>query len=48
MQDLLERFIAGERRALARVISRVENGTAEGREFVRALKPEVAKDAVEI
>jgi LAO/AO transport system kinase len=37
VDDVLERFIAGERRALARVISRVENGTVEGREYVRQL-----------
>jgi LAO/AO transport system kinase len=37
VEDVLERFTAGERRALARVISRVENGTPEGREYVRAL-----------
>jgi LAO/AO transport system kinase len=35
--DLLERFLNGERRALARVISRVEAESAEGREYVRAL-----------
>ncbi len=37
MPELLERFLNGERRALARVISRVEAGSAEGRELVRAL-----------
>jgi LAO/AO transport system kinase len=35
--DVIERFLAGERRALARVISRVENGTPEGRDYVRQL-----------
>ena len=39
MEDVLDRFLAGERRALARVISRVENSTAEGREYVRQLYP---------
>lgn len=43
MDDLVERFLAGERRALARMISRVENGTAEGREYVRALFPHSGK-----
>lgn len=43
MDDLVERFLAGERRALARVISRVENGTAEGRDYVRALFPHSGK-----
>lgn len=37
MEDLLARFLAGDRRALARIISRVENGTAEGRGYVREL-----------
>jgi LAO/AO transport system kinase len=36
---MAERFLAGERRALARVISRVENGTPEGREYLRELFP---------
>ncbi|HMO54444.1 MAG TPA: ATP/GTP-binding protein, partial [Tepidiformaceae bacterium] len=43
MEDLVERFLKGERRALARIISRVENGTPEGREFVRALFPHSGK-----
>lgn len=43
MDDLVERFLAGERRALARVISRVENGTPEGRDYVRALFPHSGK-----
>lgn len=43
MDDLVERFLKGERRALARIISRVENGTPEGREFVRALFPHSGK-----
>jgi LAO/AO transport system kinase len=43
MSDLVERFLAGERRALARVISRVENETEEGRECLRALFPHSGK-----
>jgi LAO/AO transport system kinase len=39
VDDLLERFRKGERRALARVISRVEAELPEGREYVRALYP---------
>ena len=37
--DLVERFLSGDRRALARVISRVENATLEGREYLRVLFP---------
>lgn len=43
MDDLVERFLAGDRRALARIISRVENGTPEGREYLRALFPHSGK-----
>ncbi len=43
MDDLVERFLKGERRALARIISRVENGTPEGRDYVRALFPHSGK-----
>ena len=43
MDDLVERFLAGDRRALARVVSRVENGTPEGREYVRRLFPHSGK-----
>lgn len=39
MDELVQRFLAGDRRALARIISRVEDGTLEGREYVRALFP---------
>lgn len=39
MDDLVQRFLAGDRRALARIISRVENSTPEGRDYVRALFP---------
>lgn len=37
--DLVQRFLAGERRALARIISRVENETPEGREYLREVFP---------
>src|SRR5512145_327924 len=40
---MAERFLAGERRALARVISRVENETEEGRGFLRELFPHSGK-----
>lgn len=39
MNDLVQHFLNGERRALARIISRVENETPEGREYLRALFP---------
>lgn len=39
MDGLVERFLQGDRRALARIISRVENETAEGREYLRTLFP---------
>lgn len=39
MDDLVERFLKQDRRALARIISRVENETVEGREYLRALFP---------
>jgi LAO/AO transport system kinase len=37
VDDLVERFLRGERRALARILSRVENQTLEGREYLRQL-----------
>lgn len=40
MDDLVERFRRGDRRALARILTRVENGTPEGREYLRALYPD--------
>lgn len=46
MDNLVERFLNGERRALARVISRVENGTPEGRDYVRALFPHSGKSHI--
>lgn len=39
MSDLVDRFLAGERRALSRILTRVENSTAEGREYLRQLYP---------
>lgn len=39
MSEMVDRFLAGDRRALARIISRVENETAEGREYLRQLFP---------
>lgn len=39
MDELVQRFLAGDRRALARIITRVEDGTLEGRDYVRALYP---------
>lgn len=39
MDDLIERFLKGERRALARIITRIEAETPEGREYVRQLFP---------
>ena len=41
--DLVPRFLEGDRRALARVISRVENGTEEGRAYLRVLFPHSGK-----
>lgn len=37
MDDLVQRFLNGERRALARIVSRVENQTPEGRDYLRQL-----------
>ena len=43
MDDLVERFLKKDRRALARIISRVENETPEGREYLRLLFPHSGK-----
>lgn len=43
MDDLVRRFLAGDRRALARVISRVESESPEGREYLRAIFPHSGK-----
>jgi len=39
VDSLVDRFLAGDRRALARILSRVEDDTAEGRSFLRQLYP---------
>lgn len=43
MDDLVERFLNGERRALARIITRVEAETPEGREYLRQIFPHSGK-----
>lgn len=43
MDDLVKRFLKGERRALARIITRIEAETAEGRDYVRQLFPHSGK-----
>ena len=43
MDDLVQRFLNGERRALSRIISRVENETSEGREYLRQIFPHSGK-----
>ena len=39
MKDITERFFEGDRRALARVLSRIESGNPTGREYMRELYP---------
>ena len=39
MTDLVERFLAGERRALARILTRVENQSEQGRAHLREIYP---------
>ncbi len=39
MYELVEQFLSGNRRALARIVSRVENETPEGREYLREIYP---------
>ena len=39
MKDLTERFFEGDRRALARVLSRIESGNPTGREYMRNIYP---------
>lgn len=46
MEDAVRRFLDGDRRALARIISRVESGSAEGREYIRALFPHSGKSHI--
>jgi LAO/AO transport system kinase len=43
MTDLADRVLAGERRALARAMTLVENETAAGRETLRALYPHTGR-----
>ena len=43
MDDLVERFLAGDRRALARIITRIEDETPAGREYLRQLFPHSGK-----
>jgi len=43
VDELIQRFLNGERRALARVISRIESESPEGRELVRRLYPHSGK-----
>ena len=43
MDGLVSRFLEGDRRALARIISRVEGETAEGREYLRQIYPHSGK-----
>jgi LAO/AO transport system kinase len=43
VDNLVERFLGGDRRALARIITRVEGETPEGREYVRQLFPHSGK-----
>jgi LAO/AO transport system kinase len=39
VKDITERFFEGDRRALARVLSRIESGNPTGREYMRELYP---------
>ena len=43
MDDLVERFLAGDRRALARIITRVEDEAPAGRDYLRQLFPHSGK-----
>ncbi len=43
MDELVQRFLKQDRRALARIISRVENETVEGREYLRDIYPHSGK-----
>ncbi len=43
MDDLVQRFLNGDRRALARITSRVENQTPEGRAYLRELYPHAGR-----
>lgn len=43
MDDIVQRFLNGDRRALARIISRVESQTDEGRGYLREVFPHSGK-----
>lgn len=43
MDDIVQRFLNGDRRALARIISRVESQTDEGRSYLREIFPHSGK-----
>jgi len=43
VDDIVERFLKGDRRALARVISRVESQSQEGRRYLREIFPHSGK-----
>ncbi len=43
MDDVVRRFLEGDRRALARVITRVESESSEGREYLREIFPHSGK-----
>ncbi len=43
MDDLVERLLAGERRALARVITRVESSAPESRQYLQQLYPHTGR-----
>jgi LAO/AO transport system kinase len=46
VDDLVERFLAGDRRALARIISRVEAEGEDGRDYLRKLFPHSGKSHI--
>lgn len=43
IEDRIERLLAGERRALSRIITEIENRTPEGREALRRLYPRTGR-----
>jgi LAO/AO transport system kinase len=46
VDDVVARFLAGDRRALARIITRVESESAEGRDYLRAIFPHSGKSHI--
>lgn len=46
MEDIVRRFLDGDRRALARIITRVESESVEGREYLRAIFPHSGKSHI--